>query len=311
MDRNRDRFKNIFRLITSNWQLRQLNWKQRLPLFLLYACIVVSPGGIFSNPQLFAQIDPVGASSTDDIFSDSLYSPINQDSLFSKRHLKLDDRHRSRPMHPYFRDSYRVIRDMRRLVLMFNRGAVNGYESVNDLVEVCQKLPEQKQTEMLYTAMAGGLVNFLSVETNKQLRKKKIQFLQWRMEKVFFRNNFKYFYVNIHAGYNTKGIAFYIPSLRLQYYRQFNSYYSSEGLTFFPTRKMGLNIARWNGHPVITPYFTSSIGRLALSYDKHRNIVRSRIDIRKFSSLVVRIVHINFLDRPKSDRLLSEVIIFW
>ena len=81
---------------------------------------------------------------------------------------------------------------MRRLVLMFNRGAVNGYESVNDLVEVCQKLPEQKQTEMLYTAMAGGLVNFLSAETNKQLRKKKIQFLQWRMEKVFFHNNFKY-----------------------------------------------------------------------------------------------------------------------
>ena len=214
--------KHKYHLMLLNRKLNRFNQKYRLLLFLMNACIIVFMYRTYSIPKLFALDDPIAVSSTEDILPDSLYSPIHQDSLFSKRRLKFDDGRHSRPMHPYFRDQYRVVQDMRRLVLMFNRSAVNGYESMNDLVEACRNLPEQKQTEMLYTAMAGGLANFLSTETNKQLRKNKIQFLQWRMEKVFFRNNFKYFYVNIHAGYNTKGIAFYVPSIRLQYYRQFN-----------------------------------------------------------------------------------------
>jgi len=263
------------------------------------------------TPKLFASDDPTYSSSTEDMIPDTVLSPINQDSFVCMTHLKFDDGQRSRPMHPYFRDGYRIIQDMRRLVRMFNHGAVNGYESMSDLVDVCRKFPEYKQAEMLYTAMAGGLVNFISEQTNKQLRKRNIHFLQWRLEKVFYRNKFKYFYLNIYAGYTSKGIGLYFPALRLHFYRQVTAYYSSEGFTFLPMRKFGLNFARWNGHPIITPYFFTSIGTIALSYDNKRNIIRSRINIRKSSTLIVRIVHINFLERAKSDQILSEVIIYW
>ena len=290
---------------------RKLISCSRLPLPLLSPVLFIHLLVLSFAPLSVAQHETLPLPSIEETTPDTLFTPVGQDRSVNKRLMSLNQQHRSRPMHPYFRDGYRVIRDMRRLVLMFNRGAVNGYESLNDLVNAYQGLPESKQTEMLYTAQAGGVVNFLSGEMNKQLRKNKISFLQWRMEKVYFRNRFKYFTANIYAGYNTKGYGIYFPLLRLHYYRQVASYYSSEGFTFVPMKKLGINFTRWNGTPILTPYFLTRYGTIALSYDKTRKIVRSRIDLRKSSSFVLRVVHINFLDHNRPDRLLSEFIIFW
>jgi hypothetical protein len=135
---------------------------------------------LFLLPQYsFPLDDPALTSSSEQIVADSVFNACSdRDSVIQSYFSKLNINHKSRPIHPYFRDSYRVILDMRQLVRIFDYHAVNGYESMNDLVEIYRKFPEHKQAEMIYTAMAGGVVNLISERTNKELRKRKIHFLQ-------------------------------------------------------------------------------------------------------------------------------------
>lgn len=261
---------------------------------------------------LFPGDDSKKTISSDPIAVDSVFSEVaEKDSIIHKSALRLTSNHRSRAVHPYFRDRYRVIQDIRRLVQIFDYKAINGYESINDLVDICQKFPEPKQSKMIGMAMAGGVVNLVSEKTNQQLKKMKVHFIQWRLEKVIFQNRFKYFYLNLHTGLNSRGIGFYFPMLRIHYYLHYTSRWNSESLTFYPRRKLGLSFSRWNGQPIMTSYYFSPIGTFALSYDNNRKIVRSRVDVRKSSTLIIRITHINYLERVNSDRLLSELLIYW
>jgi len=276
------------------------------------SCIFLILFYFLSPKYLFSLDDPILISSIDQIDADSiLVSFSEKDSIIHSSVYKIDSNHKPRLIHPYFRDSYRVVQDMRRLVRMFDHRAVSGYESMSDLVDICRKFPEHKQTEMIYTAMAGGVMNLISERTNKELRKRKIDFIQWRLEKVIFRNRFKYFYMNLHIGMNSKGIGFYIPTLRIHYYRYATPYYAGENITFYPMRKIGVNCGRWNGSVIITPFILSNMGTMALSYDKDRKIIHTRFELRKSSSLIIRFVHINYLERVNSDRILSEVLICW
>ncbi|UCE07808.1 MAG: hypothetical protein JSW07_07185 [bacterium] len=251
-------------------------------------------------------------SSTDQIVADSILAAFSEkDSIIHSPVYKIDSNHKSHSIHPYFLDSYRLIRDMRRLVRMFDHRAVNGYESMSDLVNICRKLPVPKQKDLIGTAMAGAVVNFISEATNKQLKKGKINFLQWRLEKVIFRNRFKYFSMNLQTGMNSRGIGFYIPALRVHYYRYATPYYAGQNITFYPMRKIGVNCGRWNGSIIITPFILSNMGTMALSYDKDRKIIHTRFELRKSSSIIIRFVHINYLERVNSDRILSEVLICW
>jgi len=270
---------------------------------------------LFIFPQnLFTFDDPDFSSSTDDIIPDTASVPVismKPDSSLLKPKFRIDKSHHFHPVHPYFRDGYRIIKDMRKLVRMFDYRKINGYESMSDLVEICQKFPESKKTEVIYTALAGGVVNILSEETNKHLRKRKINFLQWKMEKVVLRNKFRYFDLNIHGGVNSKGLGLYIPKFRIYYDRYSTPYYSSESITFWPLRKLGFNYAIWNGSTIITPFISSKIGTIAVSYNKEHKILRTRLDLLKSSSLIIRIVYINYLERMNSNYMLSEVLICW
>lgn len=267
----------------------------------------------FLEPQcLFSLDDPTITVSLDQITADSAFAAKSaKDSIFHSSVLKLDSNYKPRSIHPYFRDSYRVIQDIRRLVRLFDYRVVNDYESMSDLLDICRKFPEQKQTKIIGTAMAGGFVNLISEETNKQLRKKKINFVQWRLEKVILQSRCKNFSLNFHTGISSRGVGVYFPALQIHYYYYSTQNFRSESINFCPIRKLGLNFARWNGHAIMTPYFYSSIGTIALSFDKDNKIIRSRVDIRKSPSLIIRIIHISYLKQINSNRLMSEVLICW
>ena len=267
----------------------------------------------FLLPQFsYSSDDPILASTPEQIVADSAFSVFSdRDSVIQKFIANINSNHKSRPVHPYFRDSYRVIRDMRRLVRMFDYRAVNGYESMSDLIDICQKFPERQKTEMIYTAMTGGAVNLISERTNKALRKRKIHCLQWRLEKVYFRSRYKFLRINFHTGMNSKGIVAQIPALRFRYYRYSTSYYSTDGIIVMPLRGVGINCNRINGRINISPFYYSKYGTFALTYDTKYKIVSSRINLKKSSSFVIRIVHINYLDRSRPDRLLSEILLWW
>ena len=257
----------------------------------------------------FSQDDPT---STNQIIADSVFTTISEkDSLIQHSYYKIDSNHKSNAIFPYFRDSYRVILDMRKLVRMFNYQAVDGYESMNDLFNTCRKFPEYKQAKMIYMAMAGGAVNLLSVQTNRELSKRKINFLRWQIDKVSYRNNFKFLYVNLHTGLNSRGMVLSIPTLRIYYYRYLSSYYSTDGIIIMPLRKIGLNCSHYAGRTLITPFYTSSLGTIELTYDIKYKRMSSHIDLRKTSFFVVRVVHVKFFDHQHSDCLLSEVLIWW
>jgi hypothetical protein len=288
------------------------NLEQTYKTIKYNSCIFFILLYLLSPQYSFSLDDPILTSSTDQIVTDSVFTvSSNEDSVIQNYFSKLNVNHNSRRVHPYFRDSYRVVEDIRRLIRMFDYRVVNGYESMNDLIDICRKFPEKKQTEMIYTAMAGGVVNLVSEQTNKLLRKMKIHFLQWRLEKVYFRNRFKFFYMNLHKGMNSRGIGFSIPTLRIHYYRQSTSYYLSEGIIVLPMQKIGINYSRWNGRTIITPFYSSRFGTFALTYDIKSKIIHSTLDLKKSSSYVIRIVYINFLDRRHSDRLLSELLFYW
>lgn len=259
--------------------------------------------------DLFSQQD---LTSPDQIIADSVVTTVSEkESLVRHSVYKIDANHRSHPLHPYFRDSYRVIQDLRRLVRMFNYPAVEGYESISDLVEICRKLPAPKQTAMISMAIAGGVVNLISERANKELRKRKMAFLQWQVEKVFFRNKFKFLYLNLHTGVNSRGLVFSIPAARIYFYRYYSAYYSTDGFIIMPTRRIGINCNRYDGRTQIAPFYASKLGTFELTYDTKYKMISSRIDLRKSSAFVIRVVHVNFLDRRHADRLLSEVLICW
>lgn len=233
------------------------------------------------------------------------------DTLFQQFKVRLDLDHHLKPLHPYFRDRYRIIRDLRRLVLLFNYRAVHGYEPISDLIDICRSLPESKQTKLIGTAFLGGIANLISEETNKQLKKRKVDFFQWKLEKIVLRNRFKYFYLYLFGGISTRGFGLHIPSLRIGYSRELTAYYTSEYVTFLPFRRLGLCYERCDGHNAITPFISSALGTVTLSYDHGRKLIRSTLDLRNTSAVIIRMLYINFLDRINSDQLLSEVLIFW
>jgi len=260
----------------------------------------------FDDPQLSTKPNQ----SLPDSFAVPFVKTIDGD-IIPTSSFRVRNNYPGKPMHPYFRDSYRIIRDLRRLVQMFDYRAVTGYESVGDLLDLCQNLPEPKQTELISTVFAGAAVNYFSAETNKQLNRKKINFLEWRTEKIIFRNRFKYFNFYFFQGWNVSGIGLYVPLIRTQFYRHSTSYYKTNGFIVFLSPKFAIDVTHYDRSTLVSPFFVSKIGTFSLAYDWTRRNVRSRFDLIKSSSIIIRIIHINYLKRFDPDQLLSEVILSW
>jgi hypothetical protein len=263
---------------------------------------------------LFSFDEPQLSTKPNHSFPDSFAVPFAKtidDGIIPITSFRVRNNYPGKPMHPYFRDSYRIIRDLRRLVQIFDYRAVTGYESVGDLVDVCQNLPEPKQTELISTVFAGAAVNYFSVQTNKQLKKKKVNFLEWRAEKIIFRNRFKYFSFHFFQGWNVSGIGLYVPFIRTQFYRHSTSYYKTNGFVVFLSPKFAIDFSHYDRSTLVNPFFVSKIGTFSFAYDWTRHNVRSRFDLIKSSSIIIRIIHINYLKRFYPDQLLGEVILNW
>lgn len=233
------------------------------------------------------------------------------DSAKTTSHSRIDAGYHTPPMHPYFRDEYRIIRDMRRLLYFVNRHKVHGYESIPEMVDKAQKFPVDKQTEIIRVAVAGSVANFASEIVSRELREKKLRFVQWELEKVVLRGAFRYLNVNVFNGVRERGFSMHIPRLRLSFARHSTAYYSSESISFWPRGFFGVNYARFAGRPIITPIILTKMGSLVLSYDKKFKIITSAFELRRAGSVVIRMAHVNYLEIPKANYLRSEVMLRW
>ena len=253
--------------------------------------------------------DVLPISESDKTISDSvLIAKSTSDSFTIYSKIKLNTDHPSYSVNSYFRDEYRIVRDMRRLVQMFDY-PIHGYESMEELFKICQNFPETVQTKMICTAFAGGATNFLSDMTNKQLRKRKINFIQWRLEKVILQTHFKFLYIDFYGGLSTKGMALQIPKLRLYYYYQSTKYYNSHSFTCWLTPYLGLNYAQWNQSRLIMPLFVTALGYIAIGYDRSFKTLISRFELFRTNAIVIRLVHVNYFERVRNNYMLSEILI--
>jgi len=233
------------------------------------------------------------------------------DSAKTKYHSRIDAGYHTPPVHPYFRDDYRIIQDMRRLLYFVNRYAVHGYESVPDMVDKARKFPVDKQTEVIRIAIAGSAANFASEIVSRELREKNFRFVQWELEKVVLRGAFRHLSVNLFNGVREHGFGLNLPQLRFSFSRRATAYFSNDSFTWWPMRHVALNYARFEGRPIITPILATAMGTFAVSYDKGMNIITSAFDLRRAATLVVRMMHVNHLEFPQANYLRSEVMLRW
>lgn len=245
---------------------------------------------------------------------DTLSQPVaaaQPDSATKRLRFNIDAGYHTPPVHPYFRNEYRLIQDMRRLVLFVDRRKIHGYESVADLFALARKFPESKQTEIIRAAVAGSVANFASEMASKRMREKKIRFVQWELEKVVFRSAIRSLSLNLFNGVTARGFGAHLPALRLSYARHSTPYEVNESITCWPLRRLGLNYTRNNGRPIITPIIVSPFGTAAISYDRDLKVITSGFEFRKKSNIIIRLMHVNPLHVPKADYMRSEVLLRW
>ncbi len=236
---------------------------------------------------------------------------VRSDSARTKYYARIDAGYHTPPAHPYFRDEYRIIQDMRRLLYFVTPHSVHGYESVPEMFSRARSLPVSKQTELLRVAVAGSVANFASEIVSRELRQKKLRFVQWELEKVVFRGAFRFFNVNAFNGLQERGFGFNIPFLRLSFSRYATTYYLTDSMTLRPLRHVALSYTRLDGRPIITPIFITAMGSFAFSYDKDVKILSSGFELRRATSVIVRMVHVNHLEIPKANYVRSEVMLRW
>jgi hypothetical protein len=237
--------------------------------------------------------------------------PVKLDSASLRFRFNIDAGYRKPPVHPYFRDDYRLIQDMRRLLHFIDHRKIHGYESVAELFAIARRLPKPKQTEILRVAVAGSLANFASEITSRELREKKVRFVQWELEKVVFRSAFQFLQANVYNGVNAKGLGVCIPRLRLSYSRHLTTYDMNESVIWWPRRRLAFIYTRFNGRPIITPLFASRVGNFAVSYDREPRIITSGFELRRAASTVIRLVHVNHLKFPRANYMRGEVMLRW
>jgi len=281
--------------------------------------LIFAIGALATHEAVAAPQDPlilsqqVALSATQETKPDTIAPAVaaQPDSARTKYHARIDAGYHTPPAHPYFRDEYRVIQDMRRLLYFVNPHSVHGYESVPEMFSRARSLPAHKQTEILRVAVAGSVANFASEIVSRELREKKLRFVQWELEKVVFRGAFRFLNVNVFNGVQERGFGLSIPVLRLSFSRYATAYYLNDSMTFWPLHRVAVSYARFQGRPIITPIFISKMGTFAFSYDKDVKILTSAFELRRTAKIVVRMVHVNHLEIPKANYLRSEVMLRW
>lgn len=280
-------------------------------IFVIKALTTQESSAAPQDPLILSQ--QVALTSTQETKPDTIIAsiPAKSDSAKTRYHYRIDAGYRLPPSHPYFRDEYRIIQDMRRLLYFVSPHSVHGYESVPEMFSKARSLPVSKQTEILRVAVAGSIANFTSEIVSRELRHKKLRFVQWELEKVVLRGAFRYLNVNLFNGVRERGFGLNIPFLRLSFSRQASNYYLSDSITLRPLRRLALSYTRYDGRPIITPILITKIGSFALSYDKDIKVVTSAFELRRGAKVIVRMVHVNLLEIPKANYMRSEVMLRW
>ena len=280
-------------------------WGGYFPEFLIFMLIILPLDKLYStDDDLQTSIDKM--ISTNDSTGGS--QQARTDSILQAI-FNITNRTRSHPVNPYFRDEYRLVKDLRKLVRFIDRRSVNGYESMGNLVQISSNFSNGQKNKMISAALAGGVVNILADKTNKQLRKRKLRFLQWRMDKVVFRQKIKFISLYCYGGITANGYGVGIRKYQLYYNRHISEYYSANNNTFYPFKAFGLSYTNYNDRNIFSPMIRLKNCRFSLSYDKDMNIVTSRIDMWKLEPIIFRLLHVNYLKRANVNYIRCEMMV--
>ncbi|MBN2011462.1 hypothetical protein JW960_19170 [candidate division KSB1 bacterium] len=236
---------------------------------------------------------------------------IPLDSTHQKFVNAINARYHKAPVHPRFRDQYRVLQDIRRLFRMVDRRSINGYEPIDQLAEIGQQLPIEKQRLMIGAAAAGGVASVAAGYANQQLRKQKINYLRWNVERVFARFNIKKVNLQLYSGLDERGFHVSLPKYQLSYTQYAENKSMGEHITYFPFKHVGVQAGYYNERQVITPILRFRYGALMCRYERDLHILISRIESRYYSHFVMRLLYVSFYNRPQSNYWRGEMIMYW
>ena len=151
-------------------------------------------------------------------------------------------------------------------------------------------------------------MNYLSVLANRQLARKRIHFLRWKLDKVYLNKSYGFFRLNYYYGYNMRGYGFNIPKYRFYYSHHETDRYISDSYTIWLSRTIGFNYSRTDRYKLYTPLFRTKLGYFAFSYNREASILTSRYEIRKSPRLIIRLYYVRRLDNRYPDRFMGELL---
>ncbi len=231
----------------------------------------------------------------------------------AKRHWKarLDAGYHTSPLHPYFRDEYRVIQDVRRLLLFIDPLALPELASLPEMFAIASAMPQSRQTQVIGAAVAGSVANQVSEMVSRRLRRSRMKFLQWHLEKVMVRTGLRGFEARVYSGMNMRGLAIWGPVRGLSYSYHDTKTYRHEGLSYWPSPHLGWHYGWLNGAPIYGPRFASPLGHLSVSYESGNRMLLSGFEFRRQMKVIIRILYVNFLAIKHADFWRSEVMLRW
>ncbi len=234
---------------------------------------------------------------------------VRADTLRTRYHARLDAGYHTPRVHPYFRDEYRVIQDLRRLVLFVDPFVLIGLEPIPEMLGIVQRFPEDKQNEMIRVAVAGSVVNQVSETVSRKLRRSRLKFVQWQLEKVTVNRGFRHLYVSGAYGVNIRSFALHAPKVKLTYSKQATKYYATEGFNFSPFKHVGFAYGWSGGEPTYGPRLNTPWGNAGLTYDERYNVMFASYEFRRSMSVIVRLLYVNYLKFPQANLWRAEVML--
>ncbi len=233
------------------------------------------------------------------------------DSAQLRWQARIDAGYHTPPVHPYFRDEYRVIQDLRRLLMFVNPAIIQDLASMPEMVEAARALPESRQNEIIAAAIAGSAANQFSEMVSRSLRQRRAGFLQWELEKVVLRTAYRRFQTQWYYGINMQGFVLHTPVRGFSYSYHLTNVYSYEGVNYWPVRAFGFHYGRLNRKPVYGPRLASRFGNVALNYETAQRALLTGFEFRRRARVVVRLFYANYLSLPQADYVRSEVLLSW
>lgn len=234
---------------------------------------------------------------------------LRPDSVRTRYHARLDAGYHTPRVHPYFRDEYRVIQDIRRLILFVDPYVLIGLEPMQEMLGIARLFPSDKQHEMIRVAVAGSLVNQVSETVSRRLRRTKFRHVQWQLEKVTVSRGFRHVYLSGAYGVNVKSFAVHVPKLKLTYSKYTTKYYGSEGFHFSPIKYAGFAYGWSGGKPVYGPRFNTPVGNAGVTYDEKYDVMFASYELRRSMSVIVRMLYVNYLKFPPANLWRAEVML--